>query len=147
TSVNLTSTSSISQSTTSSFTNTQQAGFQNGSPLQTLTRCITVSGLPVTTLSALTNISVTVNISHQRDQEVEIYLVAPGGNLINANNGTYSQTIVAGQSIALSADQGGTGANYVNTVFSSTAGATIAASGATPPFTGTYAPENPYSTL
>ena len=129
TSVNLTSTSSISQSTTSSFTNTQQAGFQNAAPLQTLTRCITVSGIPVATLAAITNISVTVNLDHQRDKEVEIYLVAPGGTLTNAANGTYAQTIVPGQSIALSADQGGTGANYTNTVFSSGAAQTIAASG------------------
>jgi len=41
----------------------------------------------------------------------------------------------SGSSIALSADQGGTGANYTNKLFRSTAAATIPASGAVPPLT------------
>ena len=31
-------------------------------------------------LSQISNISVTVNVNHQRDQEVEMYLIAPGGS-------------------------------------------------------------------
>lgn len=65
--------------------------------------------------------SVTVNITHTWDSELIVYLTNPCGNsikLINAN--------------------GGSGDNFTNTIFSSTA--TAALSTGTAPFTGTFIP-------
>ena len=66
---------------------------------QTLTRCINVTGFQLLSSSQITEISVTVNVSHQRDH-IEFYLRFRR-NLNNVANGTYAQSIVAGQSIAL----------------------------------------------
>ena len=145
TSINLSATGSGTQPTTVSFSNTTQGGFQNATPLVPLFRCVTVSGLPVTQLSQLTNISVTINLTHQNDQEVEVYLVAPGGSIGNMNNGAFSMTTTPGESICLTHDHGGTGNNYTNTVFSSTGGTAIGSGAA--PFTGTFSPDNSFATL
>jgi uncharacterized protein YjdB len=149
TSINLSATGSGTQPTTVSFNNTQQGGFQNASPLVPLFRCVNVSGIPVTALSQLTNISVTINVTHQNDDEVEVYLVRPGGSIGNVNNGTFSMTTVPGESICLTHDHGGTNppnaSNYTNTTFSSTGGTPIGSGSA--PFTGTFSPDNSFATL
>jgi subtilisin family serine protease len=49
----------------------------------------------------------------------------------------------AGTEVVLSSRRGGTGANYINTVFNDSASVPI--SSGTPPFTGSYRPETPLS--
>ena len=94
-------------------------------------------------------ITVTVNVNHQRDHEVEIYLVAPWGDINNCNhyrpyNQPYTQCFTTGV-IPLTNNRGGTGKNYVNTVFSDAAGTPIA--GGTAPLPDLYRPEVPLNTL
>ena len=79
---------------------------------------ITVNNIPPTAVVS----SVSVNITHPYDGDVDIYLVDPFNNAYD-----------------LSTDNGGTGDNYVNTVFSNSGGTSITAGVA--PFTGTYIPE------
>ncbi len=69
--------------------------------------------------------SVTVNITHTWDGDLTLTLIAPNGS-----------------SVILSQGNGGSGDNYTGTVF--TTGGTAITSGAAP-FTGTYAPQNPFS--
>jgi len=105
---------------------------------------ITISGAPVSMASIL-SISVKVNVTHRKDQEVELYLIRPGGSLLNVANGNYLNTIVAGESIALVADRGADGDNFTNTIFTDAAAQSISAG--TAPFTGSFRPENAFSTL
>ncbi|GAO45509.1 hypothetical protein FPE01S_05_02040, partial [Flavihumibacter petaseus NBRC 106054] len=143
-SVNLSSTGSNSATTTVSFSNTQTQAFQNGNP-QFIDKSVVVSGLP-TNMGAVT-ISLTVNVAHQRDREVEMYLLPPCGGNFGAGAGTFEYTIAAGMGVRLVADQGGTGVNYVNTTFTDAAAATVGGSGAIAPFTGSFRPEQAFSTL
>ncbi len=83
----------------------------------TVSDTITVAGGPQI-LSALT---VRINVTHTWDSDVDIALV---------HNGQY---------ILLTTDNGSSGDNYTNTVFSDAA-ATLINTG-TPPFTGTFRPE------
>jgi len=71
---------------------------------------------------ATANITVTVNITHTYDADIDMFLTASDGSILE-----------------LSTDNGGSGDNYTNTVFSD-AGATNITTG-TAPFTGTYKPE------
>jgi subtilisin-like proprotein convertase family protein len=74
-------------------------------------------------ISATSIVSVTLNITHTFDGDLDVYLVGPG------NCGT----------LELTTDNGGSGDNYVNTVLNTSA-ATLITSG-TAPFTGTFRPE------
>ncbi|HNR18874.1 MAG TPA: M4 family metallopeptidase [Bacteroidia bacterium] len=80
---------------------------------------IAVSGL-ATSINP-SNISVTVNLTHTYDGDIDVVLEAPNGDILGLSN-----------------QAGGAGDNFVNTVFSD-AGATTVASG-TAPFTGTFKP-------
>jgi len=93
--------------------------------LSTTTSNITVSG---TGMNASDIGYVMINIVHTWDADLDITLIAPDGS-----------------SIDLSSDNGGSGDNYTNTIFSST-GTTPITSGSAP-FTGTYTPEAPFSGL
>lgn len=86
---------------------------------------IIVSGLSGTATANI--VSVNINISHTYDSDLSIYLICPDGTQID-----------------LSSNNGGGGNNYSNTVFSSI-GTSITTG--TPPFTGTYLPEQPFSLL
>lgn len=66
--------------------------------------------------------SVTINISHTQDKDIDCFLAAPDGTLIE-----------------LTTDNGGTGDDFTNTVFRQDASTSITAG--TAPFTGTYKPE------
>ncbi|HLP93510.1 MAG TPA: proprotein convertase P-domain-containing protein, partial [Saprospiraceae bacterium] len=66
--------------------------------------------------------SVTVNFTHTFDADLDIFLVAPNGEILE-----------------LSTDNGGAGDNYTNTVFSDGAATNITAGVA--PFTGNFLPE------
>ncbi len=138
--------------TTLCFTYSHTTAFQDNTPLTPIYAPVVVSGLP-TNLGAITGITVTVNANHQRDQEVEMYLVAPGGTtpLSNAGGAPWQLNIAsagAGNAIRLSGEPtvGGTGQNFVNTVFSNATGLPSITTG-TAPFTNTYAPMDPFSNL
>ena len=79
---------------------------------------ITVAGLA----NPLTDVNVTVNITHPFDADLDVFLVAPDGTRVE-----------------LFTDVGGAGANFTNTVLDQQATATIATG--TAPFTGRYRPE------
>ena len=135
-------TSPSSTSTTLCFSNNTQGGFEDGTG--DLDRTIPVAGIPAG--ATITAITITVNVLHQRDREVEMYLIAPGGTLNPAPNGTYVHTSVAGGSITLEGDYtGGNFANFTNTEFSD-AGTMLASAGAAP-FTGDYLPVNSFASL
>jgi subtilisin-like proprotein convertase family protein len=89
------------------------------------TSSLTVAGVPAG--SILSEIKVTLNMSHTWVGDMDINLVAPNNQILNLVGGL----------------DGGTGsngtANFTNTAFSSLGGATI--SGAAAPRTGTYAAE------
>lgn len=91
------------------------------------TQCfnINVSGLTGNLYSNYGLATVTVNITHPYDGDLEIVLISPNG----------IQTI-------LSSNNGGAGDNYTNTVFSMSAGTSITAGVA--PFTGSFIPEESF---
>jgi subtilisin-like proprotein convertase family protein len=78
-------------------------------------------------ISAATVASVRINITHTWDADLDISLISPSGSAID-----------------LTSDNGGSGDNFTNTVFSTTGTAITAG---TAPFTGTYTPEQPFSSL
>jgi subtilisin-like proprotein convertase family protein len=71
--------------------------------------------------------SITLNITHTFTADLDITLIAPNGSFID-----------------LTSDNGGSGDNFINTVFS-TSGPSITTGSA--PFTGTFTPEQPFSSL
>jgi subtilisin-like proprotein convertase family protein len=77
---------------------------------------LTVSGVT----GAVQSISVNFNITHTWDEDLDINLVAPNGNILN-----------------LVGARGGSGDNFTNTTISSTSTSSLATG--TPPFSGTYA--------
>ena len=136
--------------TTVCQTNNAQAGFAQGNP--DLTRTVTIAGIPAGV--TITGITVTVNASHQRDNEVEMYLIPPasdGGVALGGPGGGFQHTTTAGGNLMLLGTPVGTpvnGPNYVNTVFSDLGATTLAGSGGTGPYTGTYKPaSNPFTSI
>ena len=79
-------------------------------------------------LAATDLLEVTINISHHYDSDLDIFLVDPSGT----------------KAILLTSDYGGSGNDYINTVFRTDA-ATLISSGSAP-FTGTYRPEGTITT-
>jgi len=71
---------------------------------------------------ATSAITITMNITHPYDSDLEIVLVAPNGDILGLSNSC-----------------GGSGDNFINTVFSDGAASYISSGSA--PFTGTYRPE------
>ena len=98
---------------------------------------ILVNAVLPTTLSAPVIQSVCINLEHRYDDDLDIYLISPGG-----------------QFLELSTDNGGSGDNYTNTCFTPSAtnpidpnpGPAGAPASATP-FTGTFKPEGIWSDL
>jgi subtilisin-like proprotein convertase family protein len=128
-SVNLTSTSStFSAPVTKTFSSgTLNANIPDNNTTG-VSNSINLSGYLPTLLSSGTLVSVTVNITHPYDGDLDISLISPGGTTID-----------------LSSDNGGTGDNYVNTIFDPNAGTAITAGGA--PFTGSFRPEGNFSSI
>ncbi len=60
-----------------SATNSVRGTFQNSDTLVPLDRTVNITLPPGITWANVVNITVTVNVDHQRDQEVEMYLIAP----------------------------------------------------------------------
>ena len=71
----LSSTGSSPVVNTPSFSNTTTGTITDNSATG-ISRTITTSGLPAT-IASLTNISVTLNITHENDADVEAYLIRP----------------------------------------------------------------------
>ena len=94
----------------------------NGSPVSS-TYVVSGHGGSASDLS-----SITLNVTHSWNSDLSITLTAPDGS-----------------SIDLSSNNGGSGDNYTNTVFSASGGSSITSGSA--PFTGTYTPEEPFSNL
>ena len=112
--------SSILQSSAQTFTG-------GGGSIITLTDTsrfnLNVSGLSPSTMNFIFGLeSVTISINHTRDADIDCFLAAPDGTLIE-----------------LTTDNGGTSDNYVNTVFRHDASTSITSGSA--PYTGTYRPE------
>ena len=89
---------------------------------------ITVSGISPVTLGSNPVVSVFLTITHTFDADLEIELVSPSGSRIT-----------------LSAQNGGSGDNYMGTSFTSTAATSVV--NGTAPFVGTYLPQQPFSNL
>jgi subtilisin-like proprotein convertase family protein len=84
---------------------------------------IVVSGLnPSTIDNTFGLVSVTINITHTADRDIDCFLAAPDGSMVT-----------------LTTDNGSTGDNYTNTIFRYDASTPITSGSA--PFTGTYQPE------
>lgn len=90
----------------------------------TTTSSLQVSGLQGT----IADIDVRVRITHTRDEDLDVYLVSPGG-----------------VHVELFTDVGGTGDNFTNTILDDEAGTSIASG--TAPFTGRYRPEGSLAAL
>ena len=114
----------VSSGPTQTFSNTSSFVIPDGSATG-VSSPITVTGIPGNAGSSL--VSINVNITHAYDSDLGLYLVSP-----------------CGYTIALSQANGGAGANYTSTTFS-TSGTSIYAG--TPPFTGVFRPEDPLMTL
>ncbi len=108
-----------SAQTTLTFSNTADFNIPDNNATG-ISSNISVSGLNGNVGNQLVN--VTLNINHPYDGDLDISLRCPNGTVI-----------------VLSTDNGGTGDNYVNTIFSPTATTIVTAVAA--PFTGTFLPE------
>lgn len=124
---------SLTSSATGTGTTIQNVNFSNNTAVSIpdnsatgASSSITVSGINPTTIGATTVVSVTVNITHTYDGDIEVRLYAP--------NGAYQ---------LLSNRRGGNGDNYTNTVFNM--GASNLVTAGTAPFTGNYIPEGNFS--
>ncbi|MDH5751882.1 MAG: PKD domain-containing protein, partial [Deltaproteobacteria bacterium] len=78
--------------------------------------------------TSITEITVAVDITHTWDGDLTLYLISPLGTMVTLSQG-----------------RGSSGDDYTGTVFSDAAATPI--SSGTPPFTGTFIPEEPLSTL
>jgi subtilisin-like proprotein convertase family protein len=90
----------------------------------TTTSSLTVSGL----LGAITDVNLTLNITHMSDNNLQVFLTDP-----------------AGTKVTMFANIGGTGQNFTNTILDDEATVDITSGSA--PFTGTYRPRQPLSLL
>lgn len=97
-------------------------------PVKSPNSPIVVSGVTPTVLGPNVLRSVCINVNHDYTDDLDIFLIAPNG-----------------KRIILSSDNGGNGNNYTNTCFTPTASTKITAG--TAPFTGNFAPEEPFSDL
>ncbi len=83
------------------------------------TNTMAVSGIPAG--ATVTGLSVTINITHTKDQDLILNLRAPNGSILNLVN-----------------TRGGSGSNFTNTVINSTSTTSITGGA---PFTGTFKPD------
>ncbi len=85
------------------------------------------SVIPIATAGRVQEVAVKMNATHTYDGDLDVFLDAPGG------------------SVELTSDNGGTGENYTNTIFTDDA-ATRIVDGVVP-FTGAFRPEQPLAGL
>ena len=86
------------------------------------------SVIAVPDVKTVTDVNLTVNITHTFDGDISLYLIGPNG-----------------AQVELSIGNGGSGQNYTNTVFDDEATTPIGAG--SPPFTGSFQPQQPLSTF
>jgi subtilisin-like proprotein convertase family protein len=86
------------------------------------------SAITVVESKVVQDVNVTVNLTHTYDSDIAIKLIGPNAVTVN-----------------LSLNHGSSGDNYTNTVFDDEASTPI--SGGTAPFTGSFRPDQPLSTL
>lgn len=116
-----------------SFTNPQNYPVPNGgAPVYSN---INVFGVLPTVLGPGMIRSVCINVEHPWIDEIDVYLIAPGGQVLE-----------------LTTDNGANGDNYTNTCFTPTATTVISFPGpfapaSAAPFTGDWLPEGPWSDL
>ncbi len=115
------------------FTNAQVLAIPDNA--QGITSSINVAGVQPTKLGPGVVRSVCMNILHQYDDDLDIFLLSPGGQVLE-----------------LSTDNGGSGDNYTNTCFTPTATVPInfpgpQAPASATPFTGDFLPEGPWTDL
>ncbi len=111
----------LSQSS-SSGTNTTSMAIPDGNPAGVY------SGITISDTDVITDVNVTVNITHTYDGDLGIYLIAPDLTQVELSTGN-----------------GGGSDNYFNTVFDDEAGTSITTG--TAPFTGSYEPEGSLAAL
>jgi gliding motility-associated-like protein len=104
-------------------------------PNTAINSSITVAGVQPATLGPGVIQSVCVNIDHAFVDDIDMYLISPGG-----------------QFLELSTDNGGSGDNYTNTCFTPDAVTVISFPGpfapsTAAPFTGNWLPEGPWTDL
>jgi subtilisin-like proprotein convertase family protein len=95
-------------------------------PITAVTSYTSVINTPAT--NSITDVNVTINITHTYDADLDITLTSPTGTVVE-----------------LTSDNGGSGNNFTNTVFDQSA--TNPITGGSAPFTGTYRPEGDLSTF
>lgn len=109
------------------YAQTTIPGTGGGSPISTTLPC-TEGVVDAAGVAGLSLIAVNLNLNHTYDFDLEIRLYAPDNTVV-----------------LLADNRGGSGDDYIDTVFSDTAGQPISSGSA--PFTGTYNPEVPLSTV
>ena len=88
----------------------------------------TLSSIVIASPGLVSDVNVTINITHTFDADLDIFLIGPNGTRVE-----------------LTTDNGGSGDNFTNTVFDDQAVTSITAGAA--PFTGSFKPEGLLSTL
>ncbi|MBL7924227.1 MAG: HYR domain-containing protein, partial [Bacteroidia bacterium] len=109
-----------------------------------VTSTINATGLP-TSLSGW-QVRVTVNIPHAWTSDLEIYLARPGGGF-GGGSGSNQVGTIAGQSIRLSNDNGGSGDGYNNCTFRDDAASSVTTQSGNVTISGNFIPEELLSTL
>lgn len=115
------------------FSNTSDVAIPDEYPA--VSSDINVMGVQPTKLGPNVIRSVCVNITHSYDDDLDLFLISPGGQVLE-----------------LSTDNGGSGDNYTNTCFTPDAPTPInfpgpQAPASAAPFTGNFLPEGPWSDL
>jgi len=131
--IQLNATIPIPTPTPPNFSNIQDVPIPDDYPA--VTSSVTVAGVQPTMLGPGSIRSVCVNIAHAYDDDLDLFLISPGGQVLE-----------------LSTDNGGSGDNYTNTCFTPTAPTSInfpgpQAPASATPFTGNFQPEGPWSDL
>uniref|UniRef100_UPI00286CB35D PKD domain-containing protein n=1 Tax=Flavobacterium sp. TaxID=239 RepID=UPI00286CB35D len=121
------STNAVGSTGIASFNNMTSYPIPDNDPTGVLSP-ITVSGLSPATINATSIASVCINLTHDFDGDLDIFLQCPDGTRID-----------------LSSDNGSFDIDYTNTCFSATAATPITAG--TAPFTGTFTPEQAFTLL
>jgi subtilisin-like proprotein convertase family protein len=97
-------------------------------PAAGVSSAINVNNINPATLNSNSIVSVRINLTHTYDGDLLVQLVSPSQNTINLSN-----------------RRGGSGDNFNNTLFTSTAANSIATGSA--PFSGSYRPDGAFSSL
>jgi subtilisin family serine protease/subtilisin-like proprotein convertase family protein len=105
---------------------TSTTTFTNSTPMPIRDFTLTASAITIAQDLTVTDLNVRLNISHTFDGDLSIYLVGPDGTRVN-----------------LVTNRGGSGNHFTNTVLDDEA--TRLVRNGTPPFTGSYRPEQPLS--